>query len=430
VFNLEINWTGLLLIFSLILFNAFFAASEIAVLTTRRIKIEQLKDDGNKSAQILIGLIENPSLFLATIQVGITLAGFLASATAAVGLSTAVAKQLGGIGIPTGLSNTLGVLIVTVIISYITLVFGELAPKRLAMQWSEKIALIAARPIYFIARATKPLTRFLTFSTNIVVKFLGGNPQHCEKEISEEEIRLYITEHRTLPEEEKRMIEAVFEFGDRVVRQVMVPRTEIFYLCADDSIKEALEKVCKVRYSAFPVYKNDYENVIGMVRVHNLACEFLVNQVRKVEDIMSATLFVPETKHTVELLKEFRQEKLSMAIVVDEYGGIAGIVTLEDLVDEIIGDVIEDQSLMLKTPEGQWLVEGDTPIEDIIEALDLKGISPDAEYETIAGFMLEKMGHLPKEGETISWEGYKFQVREMGHRRIKQVLISSKPQTK
>ena len=143
------------------------------------------------------------------------------------------------------------------------------------------------------------------------------------------------------------MIEAVFEFGDRVVRQVMVPRTEIFYLCADDTIK-ALEKVCKVRYSAFPVYKNDYENVTGMVRVHDLTCEFLANQDRKVGDIMSATLFVPETKHTV-ALKEFRQAKLSMAVVVDEYGGIAGIVTLEDLVDEIIGDVIEDQSLMFKT---------------------------------------------------------------------------------
>lgn len=425
---MEIKWTGLFLIFVLILLNAFFAASEIAVITTRRVKIEQLKDAGNKSAQTLIGLIENPSLFLATIQVGITLAGFLASATAAVGLSTAMASQLREIGIPTGLSNTLGVLIVTIIISYITLVFGELAPKRLAMQWSEKIALIVARPINLIARATTPLTRFLTFSTNVVVSLLGGNPQQREKEITEEEIRLYITEHRTLPEEEKRMIEAVFEFGDQVLRQVMVPRTEIFYISADDVIKDALEKVCKVSYSAFPVYKNDYENVVGMVRINNLACEFLVNHERKVEDIMSPTLFVPETKHTVELLKEFRQKKLGMAIVVDEYGGIAGIVTLEDLVDEIIGDVIEDQSHILKTSEGQWLVEGDTPIEDIIDALDLKTISPDAEYETIAGFMLEKFGHLPMEGETVSWEGYKFQVSEMGNRRIKKVLINFKPQ--
>ncbi|MFX4263521.1 hemolysin family protein [Pelotomaculum propionicicum] len=246
---MEINWTGIFIILVLVLINAFFAASEIAVITSRRLKIERLKDDGNKSAQVLIGLMDNPSLFLATIQVGITLAGFLASATAAVGLSAAIAHIFREMGIPAGISNTLGVLIITIIISYITLVFGELAPKRLAMQWSEKIALTAARPINLIAKVTTPLTRFLTFSTNIVVRLLGGNPQHREKEITEEEIRLYITEHRTLPEEEKRLIEAVFDFGDQVVRQVMVPRTEIFYMSADDSIKEALGKACKVRYS-------------------------------------------------------------------------------------------------------------------------------------------------------------------------------------
>lgn len=427
---MEINWTGIIVIFALIIINAFFAAGEIAVITARRVKIEQLKEHGNKSAQTLINLIDNPSLFLATIQVGITLAGFLASATAAVGLSTAAAHQLKEIGVPAGLSNTLGVLIVTIIISYITLVFGELAPKRLALQWPEKIALTTARPISFIAKATTPLTRFLTFSTNVVVRLLGGNPQQREKEITEEEIRLYITEHRTLPEEEKRMIEAVFDFGDQVVRQVMVPRTEIFYLNADDEIKEALEKVCKVRYSAFPVYKRDYENIVGMVRIHNLACEFLAHNPGKVGDIMLPTLFVPETKHTVELLKEFRQKKLGMAVVVDEYGGIAGIVTLEDLVDEIIGDVIEDQRNILKTSEGEWLVEGDTPIEDIIDALDLKKIKPDAEYETIAGFMLERFGYLPTEGETVTWEGYKFQVKEMSTRRIKKVLVNSRPQKK
>ncbi|MDD4335434.1 MAG: hemolysin family protein [Desulfotomaculaceae bacterium] len=424
---MEVNWTGIFLILVLVLINAFFAASEIAVITARRLKIEKLKDDGNKSAQVLIGLMDNPGLFLATIQVGITLAGFLASATAAVGLSATIAHIFREIGIPTGISNTLGVLIITIIISYITLVFGELAPKRLAMQWSEKIALTAARPINLIAKVTTPLTRFLTFSTNIVVRLLGGNPQHREKEITEEEIRLYITEHRTLPEEEKRLIEAVFDFGDQVVRQVMVPRTEIFYMSADDSIKEALEKACKVRYSTFPVYKTDYENVVGIVRIHNLACEFLEDQECKVEDIMSPTLFVPETKHTVALLKELSQKKLDMAVVVDEYGGIAGIVTFEDLVNEIIGDVIEDQSNILKTSDGQWLVEGDTPIEDIIDALGLKTITPDAEYETIAGFMLEKLGHLPAEGETVPWEGYNFQVRKMGTRRIKKVLISSTP---
>ncbi|MBO8138724.1 MAG: DUF21 domain-containing protein [Desulfotomaculum sp.] len=223
--KLDINWTGILLIFVLIIINAFFAASEIAVVSTRRVKLEQLKENGSKSAGIVLKLIEDPSLFLSTIQVGITLAVFLASATAAVGLSTALAEQLKNIGLPAQLSSTLGVFFVTLIISYVTLVLGELAPKRLALQWSEKIALLTAKPINIIAKISSPVTKFLTLSTNFVVRLLGGNPNQKEREITEEEIRYYIAEHRTLPVEEKLMIEGVFEFGDQTVRKVMVPRT-------------------------------------------------------------------------------------------------------------------------------------------------------------------------------------------------------------
>lgn len=427
IFSL-VNWTGIALIFALVLVNAFFAASEIAVLTARRVKIQKLAEEGNKSAKALLKLIEDPSLFLATIQVGITLAGFLASATAAVGLSSALTKQFIELGLSSSISRIIAVFMVTMIISYITLVFGELAPKRLAMQWSEKIALTAARPISLIAQVASPLIRFLTFSTNLVVRLLGGNPQQNEQEITEDEIRHYIAEHRTLPEEEKRMIEGVFDFGDQVVRQVMVPRTEIFYINAADSIKDALEKVCSVDYSVFPVYKKDYEDIVGMVKIHDLACQFLIKQEQKVESVMSAMLFVPETKHTVALLKEFRQKKLNMAIVVDEYGGIAGLVTLEDLVDEIIGDVIENQEFIHKTSDGQWLVEGDAPIQDIFNTLNLSQYSLHAEYETIAGFMLEQLDHLPIEGETVSLPGYKLQVKEMGIRRIKNVLIIPNPE--
>jgi len=183
---LDINWSGIYLILFLILLNAFFAASEIAVITSKRVKIKQLDEEGNSSAATLIKLIDDPSLFLSTIQVGITLAGFLASATAAVGLSVILEKWIETIGVPKGISSTLGVFTVTLVIAYLTLIFGELAPKRLAMQWSEKIALKVARPIFFLAKATSPLTKFLTFSTNLVVRFFGGNVQLKEKELSED----------------------------------------------------------------------------------------------------------------------------------------------------------------------------------------------------------------------------------------------------
>lgn len=424
---MEINWTGVYLILGLVLLNAFFAASEIAVITSRRVIVKQLVEKGNKSAAALIKLIDDPGLFLATIQVGLTLAGFLASATAAVGLSKALAGWFETLGVPGGISDTLSVFTVTLAVSYITLVLGELAPKRLAMQWPERIALRVARPVTFIAWATKPLTKFLNFSTNLVVRLLGGNVQLTAKELTEDEIRFHIAEHRTLPEEEKRMIEAVFDFGDQVVRQVMVPRTEIFHVSAHDRIGDALRKVCDNRYSSYPVYEDNHENIVGMVRIHDLACNVFANPDLPVKEVMSPTLFIPETKDTVALLKEFRQNKLGMAIIVDEYGGISGLVTLEDLVDEIIGDLSVDPDLICKTSEGEYLVEGDTPIQDIIETFSLKKLYPDAGYETIAGFMLEQLGHLPVKGETVLWEGYKFQVEEMSARRIEKVLIEPLP---
>ncbi len=420
---MPVNWWGVLLIFILVFINAFFATSEIAVLSSRRARIEKLREEGHKSAATVIRLLEDPSLFLSTIQVGITLAGFFASATGAVGLSKALAFALANYGVPAGLANTLAVLIITIVISYITLVFGELAPKRMAMQWSEKIALKVARPIELLSRFTSPVTHLLTLSTNMVVRLFGGNPLEQEKEISEDEIRFYVAKNKKLPLEEKQMIEAVFDFGDQVVRQVMVPRTEIIYLHSSDKIKDALDKVCKTGYHSFPIYREDYDDIIGMVKIQDLTCHLLAGDDLVICDISSPILFVPETKDTVELLKAFCQRKVSIAIVVDEYGGTAGLITVEDLVGELIGDIIQDEESIRKTSEGQWLVEGDTPIQSILELLNIKTIVPDANYETIAGFMLEQLGHLPVEGEAVTYDGYQFLVREMGIRRINKLLI-------
>lgn len=421
---MQLDWTGIILILLLIALNAFFAASEIAVISSRRVQIEKLKEQGNRSAAILLKLIEDPSLFLATIQVGITLAGFLASATAAVGLSNVLAGQLEQLGLPEHISTSLGVFIVTLFISYITLVFGELAPKRLAMQWSERIALVAARPINFISTVTSPITRILTLSTNLVVRLLGGSPAQREKEITEEEIRLYIAEHRSLPVEEKRMIEGVFEFGDQILRQVMVPRTEVYYLHAAEKLPSAMETVCRIGHSAYPVYQKDYDDVVGVVKIHDLACRILENTDLTVQDIMAPPLFVPETKHTVAMLKEFRQKNLSLAMVIDEYGGIVGLVTLDDLVDEIIGDVVGNQTQVYRTEQGQWIVAGDTPVQEVMELLGINNKTPVADYETVAGFMLQQLGRLPQKGESIAWQGYSFKVLEMGVRRINKILIT------
>ncbi len=205
----------------------------------------------------------------------------------------------------------------------------------------------------------------------------------------------------------------------------MVPRTEIFYINASDKIGDAFDKVCDKRYSTYPVYRNDYENIVGMIRIHDLACSLYKKNDLLVEEIMSPTLFIPETKNTVALLKEFRQKKLGMAIVVDEYGGISGLVTLENLIDEIIGDLNMDENSFQQISEGEYIVDGDTPVEDIFETLNVKEPINNTEFETIAGFMLKQLGRIPVKGETVLWEGYNFKVEKMGTRRIEKVLISS-----
>lgn len=420
---MEVNWLGIFLIFFLILINAIFAASEIAVLTSSRVKIQQLSEKNNKSATALLKLLDDPSRFLSTIQIGITLSGFLASATAAVGLAFLLEEILKRLGFSASVSNTLGVIGVTLLISYITLVFGELVPKRLALEWSERIALLISRPVSLIEAIASPIVRFLTISTNVVVRLLGGNPDQGEKEISEEEIRVFIAEHQSLPDEEKRLIEAVFDFGDQYVRQVMVPRNEIEYLSADKTVKEALEEVCDIGLSSFPVYGSSKEDIVGIVRMQDLACSIFSKPEKKISEIIKPTMFIPETKETVALLKDFRKEHMEMAIIVDEYGGVSGLVTLGDLIDEIIGDVVEEEQIQ-KNSEGHWVVDGDETIDDIADALGLDRDLFSNTYETIAGFILEHLGYLPKEGEMLSWRGYSFSIIKMDLRRIDKVLIS------
>ncbi len=425
---MDINWMGIFLIFFLILINAIFAASEIAVLTSSRVKIQQLSERDNKSAIELLKLMDDPSRFLSTIQIGITLSGFLASATAAVGVAFLFEELFVRLGISGSMANALAVISVTLLISYITLVFGELAPKRLALQWSEEIALFLARPIRWIELFAFPAVRFLTFSTNVIVRTLGGNVNQSEKEISEEEIRIYISEHQSLPEEEKRMIEAVFDFGDQFVRQVMVPRTEIEYLDAEKTIGEALHNVCSKGFPSFPVYQENKENIIGVVRMQDIACQILSNPEMKIKEVARPVLFVPETRKTVAMLKDFRKEDLEMAIIIDEYGGVSGLVTLKDLIDEIIGDV-DDEDVFNRTSEGHWIIEGDEIIDDVADALNLDRELFNESYETLAGFILEHLGHIPLEGEFLSWEGYDFKILEMENRKINKVLVSLSQQS-
>jgi putative hemolysin len=413
-------WQEFALIAGLVLINAFFAAGEIAVVSSRPMRIRQLAEQGNRSAQALLRLTSDSSRFLATIQVGITLAGFLASASAAVSLSNDLSIVLQGrAGLAPGLAQTVALFAVTLMLAYITLVLGELVPKRIALQSPERIAMAVARPVELVSKVTGPFTAFLTWSTNVVVRLLGGKVEPKEESISEEELRFYVEEHNELHESEKRMISGVFDFGDRLIRHIMVPRPEMECIHQDATLMDALAEVRKHGYWRYPVYREDYDDIVGIVTVKDLV--YHVNEQTTgsaVSTIMRPPRFVPEAKRALELLKDMQTADEQMAIVVDEYGGIAGLVTLEDLLQEIVGEVAEED--IGPHDASEFIIDAGESLDEVAEQLDVT-LPPSPNYETLAGYILHVLGVIPKEGAAITIGKWKLVVAKMDGHRIDQV---------
>ncbi|MDF2626804.1 MAG: putative hemolysin [Symbiobacteriaceae bacterium] len=420
------HWPQFALIAGLVLLNAFFAAGEIAVVSSRPVRIRQLAEQGNTSAQALIRLMEDHSRFLASIQVGITLAGFLASASAAVGLSNDMAGFLQSLGLAPSVASTVALVTVTLALSYITLVLGELVPKRMALQSPERIALFVARPVQFIARFTGPFIALLTASTNLVVRMLGGKVEQKEESISEEELRFYVEEHDELQDAEKRIIAGVFDFGDRLVRQIMVPRPEMECLHQDESLVEAIQNARRHGFWRYPVYRKDYDDIVGIATVKDLLyhCDEKAAET-PVSAVMRPARFVPEAKQALGLLKEMQVADEQMAIVVDEYGGIAGLVTLEDLLQEIVGEVAEEPLAAGREHVEHELDAADT-MDEVAEELNIT-IPPSSHYETLAGYMLHLLGYIPQVGDEVQAKGWRLIVERMdGHRidRVRAIPLS------
>lgn len=416
-------WPDLLLIALLVLLNAFFAASEIAVIAARDARIRQMAEEGHGAARVAEQLMQDPSRFLATIQVGITLAGFLASASAALTLARPLAVWLDQLGLGAGLANSIAVGAVTLAISYVTLVLGELVPKRLALQNPERLALRVARPVAWLARVAGPFTALLARSTNLVVRVLGGKVEVQERGLTEEEIRFYVAEHQDLRSEEKQLIEGVFDFGDRLVRQVMVPRPEMKALPRDLSLRQAVTRVLQSGHECYPVYASSFDDIVGVVQVRDLLRAALEGSGEEpVETVMGPPRFVPETKQALDLLKEMKRDRFRLAVVVDEYGGVAGLVTLEDLLEEIVGNVGELGVPTQQVAASEWVLDGDTTIEDVNERLNLQ-IPASPHYETVAGFMLYTLGRLPEPGEGFEHQGWTLEVERRQGLRIQTVRV-------
>lgn len=414
--------------------NAFFAASEIAIISLNDNKVRKMADEGHKKARLLEDLISEPSRFLATIQVGITLSGLLASAFAAESFADRLTGWVrsSGLLLNESLVKTVSLVVITLLLSYLTLVFGELVPKRVAMQKPEQISMLAVTPISILSVLTRPFVRLLTFSTNFIIRLFGGNPDADEEQVTEEEILMMVDvgqEKGVIQGTEKEMINNIFNFDDTAISEIMTHRTDIAAVPQDANLEEVLHLMLHEKFTRIPVYEEDIDNIVGILHVKDLL-PFVGQEAEKVFDlrkVMRKPYFVPESKKTDELFKEMQKNKTHIAVVVDEYGGTAGIVTMEDLLEEIVGNIFdeydEEEKELEKLDDNTYLASGTLDLDRLCETLDTE--LPLDEYDTLSGFITGQLGRIPSPGEkpTVEFNGLLFKVEQVNERRISKVKI-------
>lgn len=427
---------GILLLLVLILINAFFAASEIALISLNDNKIRIMAEEGDKKAGQIMELLGEPSGFLATIQIGITLTGFLASAFAAENFSDHLAQALEVLGLPVSyvwLTN-ISLVLITIVLSYFTLVLGELVPKRLAMKKAETIAMLVVGPLTFLKVVASPFVNLLTISMNFVVRIFGVDPNAEDEDVTEEEIRMMVDvgeEKGAILEDEKTMINNIFEFNDTMIWEIMTHRTDIFAFPVEATYDEVVAAVNTEKYSRIPVYEGDIDNIIGVLRPKDLLQFIAANHDKNNFDlrkIIHRPFFVPSTMRADVLLKELKSSQNHMAVVIDEYGGTAGIVTLEDLIEEIVGNIFDEdddaERDFTKLDDKTCIINGSVSLDDVQDYLGVD--LPIHDYETLSGFIIGRLGRIPDQGETpsIEYAGLVFKVKEINEKRIVKVIVS------
>lgn len=420
----------LLFLAFLTLVNAFFAGAEMAVVSVNKNRIKVLADEGSKRAALLQTLFEDSTKFLSTIQVAITLAGFFSSASAATGISQVLGGWIAQFGIP--YSNTIAVVVVTIILSYFTLVFGELVPKRIALQKAEAFSLFVVQPIYIISKILSPFIKLLSLSTNGFLHLIGMKTENLEEAVSEEEIKRMLetgSENGVFNEIEKEMINSIFSFDDKTAKDVMVPRREVFAIDIEEPLEKILDEILETRHSRIPVYEEQIDNIIGILQVKDVMIEARKKSFEEVDirALLKEAFFVPDGKSTDELFREMQKTKNRMAVLIDEYGGVSGILTVEDLVEEVMGEITDEHEEevveLQKIGEKEYLLDGSILIEELNEKLNLKLETEN--YDTLSGYLIEELGYIPKDSGQceLDADGVHFKILEVKEKRIRKVWM-------
>ncbi len=419
-----------ILILVLTLLNAFFASAEMAIVSVNRNRIKMLADDGNKKASLLVDLLEEPNKFLSTIQVGITLAGFFSSASAATGISEVIGASLSQLGIP--YAQSISLVVITIILSYFTLVFGELVPKRIALQKSEQMAMLSVRPIVFVFKFAKPFVKLLSLSTNVLLRVIGMSDTDLEEKVSREEIKSLVDageEYGVINQIEKEMINSIFDFDDKLAKEVMTPRTEVYMI--NIKLPLSIEELLEENYSRIPVYEGDMDNIIGILYLKDFLHEAYQVGFENVDikKLLHRPYFVPECKNIDQLFKELQKSKNHLAVLIDEYGGFSGIVTIEDLIEEVMGDINDeyddDDPVIRKIDNDTYIVNGLISIKELNDKLQLNLDEETEDYDTLGGFLINQIDYIPSETEEcmVEYENLVFKIECVKDKRIEMVKI-------
>lgn len=420
------TWVSALIVLFFILVGGFFAAAEIALVSLREAQVKRIAETKGRRGKLLKELHDHPNRFLASVQVGVTVAGFIGAGFGASRLTPVLSPVLDLI-LPKSVVSVIAFILITLFIAYFSLVLGELVPKRLALQNSESWALVAAYPIDILARISRPFIWLLSHSTNLIVRLLGGDPSASRQELSGEDLRDLVAGHEELSENERALIDDVFEADDREIKEVMTPRTEVEFLDAESTIPDAALVVEKLPHTKYPVINKTADEVVGFVHVRQLLSLEARKSSKQLRDIAIAVESIPGTTSVLSALAQMRKGNQHLLIVADEYGGTAGIVTLDDLVEELIGDIRhEDDEPESEVSEldfhGEVEVDGLMNLDDFADSTHIH--LPEGPYETVAGFVIAKLGSLPAVGKSVIAEQCVFEILSMDVRRISRVRVS------
>jgi len=422
----------ILIIFLLLIANGVFAMAEIAVVSSKRVRLKQLANQGNTRARSALDLAGSPNQFLATVQIGITMVGILAGAFGGATVAEKLGVFLNSFPTLAPYGEAVGVGLVVIVLTYFSLVIGELVPKRLALNSPERIASAVASPMKVLSRVASPAVWLLSHSSNLVLRLIGTKPS-TEPPVTEEEIKLLIeqgTQTGVFEEVEQDMIEGVLQMADRHVSLLMTPRKQIISFEVNDSPERIHRKLTHSQHSRFPVIKGNLETILGIVRAKDLLAQSLAGQPMDLKTVLRPPLFVPENMSILKLLETFKQEKTHIALVIDEYGGIQGLVTHNDILESIVGDIPSvgepGEPQATRREDGSWLLDGMLHIDSLKEIFDFAELPAERQglYQTVGGFVISQVRRIPRAGQSFEWGGVRFEVVDMDGRRVDKVLAA------